>query len=103
MSPGTVSMHAAAVRRVCHARHATHPTRIIRRVRRGASSATKGWTTDMTDRLERFPYVWCDTCDKIQSMIFDVMPADGRNGHEAAELVCGECKSIIATLHAARP
>ena len=78
------------------------PTRIIRRARRGASTATRAWTTDMTDRLEHFPYVWCDTCEKIQPMIFDVMPADDQNDHDAADIVCNECKSIVATLHAAR-
>jgi hypothetical protein len=56
----------------------------------------------MTDRLEHFPYVWCDTCEKIQPMIFDVMPADDQNDHDAADIVCNECKSIVATLHAAR-
>jgi hypothetical protein len=35
-------------------------------------------------------------------MIFDVMPADDKNDHAAADIVCDECKSIIATLHAAR-
>jgi hypothetical protein len=54
----------------------------------------------MTDRLERFPYVWCDTCEKIQPMTFDVMPADDQNDHGAADIVCDECKSIVA--HAAR-
>jgi hypothetical protein len=29
----------------------------------------------MTDRLDRFPFVWCDTCEKIQPMIFDVLAA----------------------------
>lgn len=56
----------------------------------------------MTDRLERFPFVWCDTCQKIQPMIFDVMPANDKTDHDAADIVCDECKSVIATLHAAR-
>jgi hypothetical protein len=33
--------------------------------------------TDM-DTLERFPRVWCDTCEKTQPMIFDVMQASAR-------------------------
>jgi Phage terminase large subunit gpA, ATPase domain len=95
-------MRAGAARLGCRARRVIHPTRIIRHVRRGASSATRAWTTEMTDRLERFSYVWCDTCEKIQPMTFDMMPADDQNDHDAADIVCNECKSIIATLHAAR-
>jgi hypothetical protein len=33
-------------------------------------------------------------------MIFDVLKADEKNDHDAADIVCGHCKSIIATLHA---
>jgi hypothetical protein len=32
-------------------------------------------------------------------MIFDVMKANDKNNHDATDLVCDECKSIIATLH----
>jgi hypothetical protein len=32
-------------------------------------------------------------------MIFDVMKANKKNDHDAADIVCDECKSIIATLH----
>jgi len=52
------------------------------------------------DTLERFPLVWCDACGKAQPMIFDVMQANDKNDHHAADIVCSECKSIIATLHA---
>jgi hypothetical protein len=52
------------------------------------------------DTLERFPRVWCDTCQKIQPMIFDVMRGNDKNPHAAADIVCVECKSVIATLHA---
>src|SRR5262245_51062921 len=51
------------------------------------------------DLKERVPRVWCPTCNKTQPMIFDVMKANN-NEHDAADIVCGECKSIIATLHA---
>ena len=54
------------------------------------------------DTLQRFPLVWCPTCEKTQKMIFDVMPAGGKNDHDAADIVCDCCKSIIATLHAPR-
>jgi hypothetical protein len=52
------------------------------------------------DLKERFPRVWCPTCNKTQPMIFDVMKANDKDEHDAADIVCGECKSIIATLHA---
>jgi hypothetical protein len=50
--------------------------------------------------LERFPLVYCPTCDKTQRMILDVLPANDKNPREAADIVCDECKSIVATLHA---
>src|SRR4029077_14482569 len=52
------------------------------------------------DLKERFPRVWCPTCNQTQPMIFDVLKAKDKNEHDAADIVCGECKSIIATLHA---
>jgi hypothetical protein len=52
------------------------------------------------DTLERFPRVWCDTCRKIQRMIFDVMKANDKNDHDSADVICAECRSVIATLHA---
>jgi hypothetical protein len=52
------------------------------------------------DVLARFPRVWCPTCHKTQPMIFDVMKANDKNDHDATDIVCAECKSIIATLHA---
>jgi ribosomal protein S27E len=51
------------------------------------------------DLKGRFPRVWCPTCNKTQAMIFDVMEANDKNEHDAADIVCGQCKSIIATLH----
>jgi hypothetical protein len=32
-------------------------------------------------------------------MIFDVVKANDKNNHDAADIICEECKSIIATLH----
>jgi hypothetical protein len=49
------------------------------------------------DLLERFPGAWCDTCRKVQPVILDVMEADERNDHEAADIICDECKSILVT------
>src|SRR5262245_59333993 len=51
------------------------------------------------DVIARFPRVWCPTCNKTQPMIFDVRKANDKNDHNAADIVCDECKSIIATLH----
>jgi ribosomal protein S27E len=54
------------------------------------------------DLLARFSRVWCPTCNKMQPMIFDVMKANDKNDHDAADIVCNECKSVIATLHGPR-
>ena len=51
------------------------------------------------DVLARFSRVWCPSCNKTQPMIFDVMRANDKNDHDAANIICRECKSIIATLH----
>lgn len=49
------------------------------------------------DELKRaFPKVYCDHCEAIQPMIFDVMD----NGKQvAADIMCDVCASIVATLH----
>jgi hypothetical protein len=52
------------------------------------------------DRLDHFPRVWCPTCNKIRPLLFDVLKANDKNEHDAADIVCAECKSSIATLHA---
>ena len=52
------------------------------------------------DTLERFPLVWCPACNKTQPMIFDVIQANDKSDHDGADIICAECKSIIATLHA---
>jgi Phage terminase large subunit (GpA) len=51
------------------------------------------------DVLARFSRVWCPSCNKMQPMIFDVVKANDKNNHDAADIICEECKSIIATLH----
>ena len=38
------------------------------------------------DLKERFPRVWCPTCNKTQPMIFDVMKANDKNEHDAADM-----------------
>jgi hypothetical protein len=43
--------------------------------------------------------IWCDACDNVQPVLYDRMPADERNDHEATDIMCGECHLVIATLH----
>ena len=52
------------------------------------------------DLLERFSRAWCDTCEKVRPIVLDVMKANEKNDHDAAGIVCEECKSILVTLHA---
>jgi hypothetical protein len=33
-------------------------------------------------------------------MEFALMPLDKRNDHEAADILCGICRFVVATLHA---
>ena len=54
------------------------------------------------DFLARFPRVWCPTCNKPQRIKFEVMKANDKNDPDAADIICDECKSIIATLHGPR-
>jgi DNA-binding FadR family transcriptional regulator len=39
------------------------------------------------DTLERFTLVWCDTCGKTQPIIFEVMQANEKNDHDAADML----------------
>jgi hypothetical protein len=52
--------------------------------------------------LERFPFAWCPTCEKLQLVILEVMKADDKNDHDAADIICEECMSVLVTLHALR-
>jgi hypothetical protein len=52
------------------------------------------------DTLEHFSRIWCKACQKIQPLVFDVRRAGDENNPDAADIVCSECKSIVATLHA---
>ena len=51
----------------------------------------------------RLPMVWCPNCGTVQPMDFALMPPDDRNDHDAADILCGACKFVIATLHAEPP
>ena len=52
------------------------------------------------DLLERFPRAWCDTCETVRPIVLDMMKAKEKHDHDAADIVCEECKSILVTLHA---
>lgn len=44
-------------------------------------------------------YIWCSECSAIQPMLTDYLPASTLNSHAAMDLVCAECRIIVATLH----
>ena len=43
---------------------------------------------------------WCDTYETVRPIVLDVMKAKEKHDHDAADIVCEECKSILVTLHA---
>jgi ribosomal protein S27E len=53
----------------------------------------------LMDIVEQFTFVYCNSCKKVQ-MIFEVMKSNNISDHDAADIICDECKSVIATLHA---
>jgi hypothetical protein len=52
------------------------------------------------DTLEHFSRIWCEACQQIQPLVFEVRRADDKGNEDSADIVCSECRSIIATLHA---
>ena len=54
----------------------------------------QGLKTDM------YPLIWCGICDAAKPLLTDEMPADDRNDHAAMDLMCSDCRLVIATLHA---
>jgi hypothetical protein len=50
--------------------------------------------------VKRFSHVWCTNCDKLQPMVLAPMKGDERKPDDAADMLCGECHFIIATLYA---
>lgn len=51
------------------------------------------------DLKEKYPFIWCPNCNAKQPVHVDEMGADDRNSQGAADLLCGGCTIIIATLH----
>ena len=41
-----------------------------------------------------------DTCETVRPIVLDMMKAKEKHDHDAADIVCEECKSILVTLHA---
>lgn len=46
-----------------------------------------------------FPDIWCDNCNDIRPVDFDVMRAGRLNKYDAADMLCSKCHFVIATLH----
>lgn len=53
----------------------------------------------MTDP-SKYPRIYCNVCEALTPLMLDEMPADHLNDHAAMDLMCSECKLVIATLHA---
>jgi hypothetical protein len=54
------------------------------------------------DTLNASPARGATPAARCGPVTLDVMLANEKNPHAAADIVCDECKSIIATLHTAR-
>jgi hypothetical protein len=52
--------------------------------------------------FDLFPRAWCPTCEKVQPVTLDALKADHKNDHDATDIVCYGCKSVLVTLHARR-
>lgn len=46
-----------------------------------------------------FPGIYCPGCHDIKPMVFDLMCASELNDHDAVDLMCGDCRLVIATIH----
>lgn len=53
----------------------------------------------MTD-FTRYPNIWCSQCETVKPLVTDEMSADHLNDHAAMDLMCSECRLVIATVHA---
>lgn len=49
--------------------------------------------------LARYPRIWCPLCKANTPLALDEMPANERNDHGAMDLMCGECRLVVATVH----
>jgi len=53
--------------------------------------------------LDDFQNVYCPTCRRVQPARFDFLKADAYIDHDSVDIVCSECQSAIASLHADKP
>jgi hypothetical protein len=53
----------------------------------------------MTQLSARYPLIWCALCKKNQPLLLIEMEADDNNDHAAMDLMCSNCRLVIATLH----
>jgi ribosomal protein S27E len=53
--------------------------------------------------LDEFPNVYCPTCRRVQPARFELLKADAYIDHASIDIVCSECGSVIASLHADKP
>jgi hypothetical protein len=53
----------------------------------------------MTPLPARYPLIYCALCKKQQPLLLMEMEADNNNDHAAVDLMCSECRLVIATLH----
>ena len=45
-------------------------------------------------------HIYCDACEDVRPLVRAYMPADGIiNTHAATDLLCADCRLIIATIH----
>jgi hypothetical protein len=44
-------------------------------------------------------HIWCESCQAVRPVVIDYMEAGGENPHDAADLICAECRFVITTLH----
>ena len=54
------------------------------------------------DLLDRFPFAWCPTCESLRPVSLEILKADDKNDHDAADIICEECMSVLVSLHAQR-
>jgi len=48
---------------------------------------------------ERWSSIWCPCCEAVRRLEVDEMPADARNLTAGLDLICAECRFVVATLH----
>jgi hypothetical protein len=46
-----------------------------------------------------FSRIWCPNCSSVRPRVIDIMGPDHLNKYSAVDLICGNCRFVIATLH----